>query len=141
MNTFAKTRVVLWLALLFAGGAIFGCYVSTCLACPSCAPSGTVREPERNWRARRMESLRRALNLTDGQVREMAPAFDKAEASLRRLREETAARAREIVKANGKELMPLLTAEQQEKFRRWVAEQTLSMAPAPCRGGSEPQSP
>jgi hypothetical protein len=129
MKQFAKYRVLLWLALLFSCGAVFGYYVSTRLTPPNGQNSSQGRALESTWRARRIESLRRALDLTDEQLRDMSPAFDRAEDSLRRLREETATRAREIVKANGKELMPLLTLEQQERFKRWVAEQARSLAP------------
>jgi TolA-binding protein len=95
MKNVAKYRVLLWLALLFSCGAVFGYYVATRLTPPNGQNSSQGRALENNWRARRTESLRRALDLTDEQLRDMAPAFDRAEESLRRLREETAVRYRE----------------------------------------------
>jgi len=141
MKTFDKYRVLLWLALLFACGGVFGYYASPRLMYPNCRTSVNGKAPETHWRERRIETLRTVLDLTEEQIRAMEPSFDIAEESLRRLREATATRTREIVKANGKELMPLLTAEQQEKFKQWVAVQLLSAAPVSKASGCQKQTP
>ncbi len=124
MNTIAKYRVILWLVLLFAGGTVFGYYLSTCVARPRPWWYAGGANPEKGWRERRVESLRKALILTDEQVGRMAPSFDQAECELRQLRVETAARTREIIVANSKGLWQFLTPEQQEKFKQWIKEKS-----------------
>jgi Spy/CpxP family protein refolding chaperone len=126
MNTLAKYRAIMWLILLFAGGAVFGYYLSTCVARPRTGWYAGGANPEKGWRERRVENLRKALNLTDEQVGRMAPSFDQAERELRQLRVETAARTREIVASNSKGLWQLLTPEQQEKFKQWIKEKSAS---------------
>jgi len=121
MKRFAKLRILFWLLLLFASGAVLGNASSRWTG----QRGGVWRAgvpPEKVWRERRVEMLRSTFGITDEQIRQMEPAFDKFEEDLRRLNEQTRARTYAIIAANGSAIWPSLTPEQQEKFKRWFAE-------------------
>lgn len=118
---FAKLRVIFWLLLLFASGALFGSASSRWTMADGWARPGG-KPPERIWRERRVETLRRVLDLSDEQLRQMDPAFDRFEADLRSLNQETRTRSYAIIAANGSAIWPALSSEQQEKFKSWFKE-------------------
>jgi Spy/CpxP family protein refolding chaperone len=122
MKPFAKIRVIIWLLLLFISGAVLGNASSSRWPAASLWQAAAGKPPETVWREYRTQTLRRVLDLTDEQVRRIEPALEQTEVELRRLREETGARAYAIIAANCKPMWPVLTPEQQEKFLTWFKE-------------------
>ena len=119
MTSFAKCRAVFWLVLLFGSGAVIGSIVTP----PAASRAGwwqarkNIEAPEKLWLERRLDNVTKRLDLTAEQQAALRPAFERAEESLRQVRESAATQTRRIVAGNTKAVLDVLNPEQREKFK------------------------
>jgi len=117
MTKQGNTTLKVWLVLVvvfilgsFTGGAVTGFY-------------RTMSRPDRNAPRDKMEKLRRDLSLTDDQVKSVSTILDETKNEYKALRTEMKPRFEEPrLKARAK-IRALLSAEQQQKFDAFVAQQ------------------
>jgi hypothetical protein len=93
------------------------------------------------------EHLKRALDLTPEQAAKISPVVDATSAKLEAIRVETAQRVRNTMDDAERQILPELTADQQQKLqtmksrhRRWLLHQGF-MQPPPGPPENPPPTP
>jgi Spy/CpxP family protein refolding chaperone len=76
---------------------------------------------------RMREHLRRTLNLTADQEKEVSPIVDATSTKLETIRLETAERVRSVMEESKKQIAPLLTPDQQKKLDQLESEHRKMM--------------
>jgi Spy/CpxP family protein refolding chaperone len=107
-------KLIAGFALVFVAGGVLGGFVG----------AAGVRHwyaagPHHGMASDRMkERLRNQLQLTPEQVTKITPILDKAGGQLEDIRRDTGQRVHRVLSESHKEIAPLLTDEQRQKFRR-----------------------
>jgi len=124
VNSNLKWKLGLAFFLVFVAGGMTGAFVSVhqirhhlMLGPPH---SGDVPD-------RMREHLRRTLGLTAEQEKKIGPIVDATSAKLETIRVETAERVRTVMEDSKKEIVPLLTPEQQQKLDKLESEHRKMM--------------
>ncbi len=113
MSSALKWRVALGLVLVFLAGVATGLFAGAWHA----RHVFFVRHGEMPGKMMR-EHLKRELDLTPEQLRQLEPIFDKTEQELHAIRTETTERVTKTMEDAHRQLLPHLTAEQQVKIEK-----------------------
>ena len=122
MTKQGNTTLKVWLVLVVVfvlGGITGGAFTGGVIA-------GFFRgmsHAERNAPRDKMEKLRRDLNLTDDQVKSVSAVLDETKNEYKALRTEMKPRFEEPRQKARAKIRALLSAEQQQKFDTFVAQQ------------------
>jgi Spy/CpxP family protein refolding chaperone len=122
MNSALKWKLIAGFLLVFMAGGATGVFVTMAIGHHMFGPhaSGFAAQAMKN-------RLQWHLKLTDEQMTKISPIIDKTGAQLEQIRENTGQRVRQTIAEAHREIMPLLTPEQQqrlrqmqERHRRWM---------------------
>lgn len=124
MNSALKWKLAFAFLLVFVAGGMtgvfFGIHVLRYHVMLGPPHSGDVPDRIR-------EHLRRTLGLTAEQEKKVGPIVDATSARLETIRVETAERVRTVMEDSKKEIVPLLTPEQQQKLDKLESEHRKMM--------------
>jgi Spy/CpxP family protein refolding chaperone len=108
-----------WVVAVFLAGVALGLVGGHLLALKK------TREVVRNPEVRRqmiVKRLSRKLDLTDDQRKSIEAIIADAQVSIRDLRQEVQPRFEDVIQNAERQISEVLTAEQQEEFRKFMAE-------------------
>ena len=118
MNSALKWKLIAGFLLVFIAGGATGVFVTMTIAhrfifAPH--PQGVVAQMMKN-------RLKWQLRLTDEQMTKISPIVDKTGTKLEEIRGDTGRQVRDTITEAHREIAPLLTPEQQQKFDAIVAQ-------------------
>src|SRR5579864_4076054 len=123
MNSALKWKLIAGFLLVFIAGGATGVFVTMSIGHHFMFAQ---HPPGAAARAMKMR-LQWQLRLTDEQMEKISPIIDKAGAQLEEIRGDTGRRVRDIIAEAHREIRPILTPQQQQRFqqmeerrRRWV---------------------
>lgn len=127
MKTLRVWKIIGGLALLFALGGICGAALTGPRA--GWTRFGKQRLTD-TWSERWFAQMSERLELRDDQQQALRPMVAQLQQQLRELQQQTAARAGEIVRQNGKQMWEVLDEAQRAKYHQLQDEQKLHRAAA-----------
>ena len=117
MNNALKWKLAFAFLLVFVAGATTGLFGGLHMRHLFLGPPHSGDMP-----GRMREHLRRMLDLTPEQETRISPIIDATSAKLEEIRIETAQRVRKAMEESEQQIAPQLTAEQQEKLKKFKEE-------------------
>ena len=114
MNSALKWKIIAGFLLVFIAGGATGVFVTMSIG------HHFMFAPHPPGQAARMmkKRLQWQLRLTDEQMAKVSPIIEKTGAQLEQIRGDTGKRVRETIAQAHREIMPILTAEQQERLKQ-----------------------
>ena len=113
MNSALKWKLIAGFLLVFMAGGATGVFVTMAIGHHMFGPHAP------GFAAQAMKNrLRWHLKLTDEQMTKISPIIDKTGAQLEQIRGDTGQRVRQTIAEAHREMMPLLTPEQQQRLRQ-----------------------
>lgn len=114
MNSALKWKLIAGFLVVFMAGGATGVFLTMTIAhrfVGGAHPHGMVAQTMKN-------RLRWQLKLTDEQMAKISPIVDKTGAKLEEIRGDTGHKVRDTITQAHHEIEPLLTPEQQERFKQ-----------------------
>lgn len=136
MSRALKWRIAIGFLLVFLAGAATGVFAGAWHARNAFAGrhGGMIGE-------RMREHLKRQLNLTPDQLREVDPILDRTAAQLQTIRSETGARVSQTMEQSHQELAKHLTSDQQAQLQKLKKRHLRMMMKGHGRRRPPPPSP
>jgi len=114
MNSASKWKLIAGFVLVFIAGGATGVFVSATTAHHfffGPHPRGQVAQAMK-------KHLQWQLRLSEEQMTKISPIIDKTGAQLEAIRGETGRRVRDIIAESHREIAPILTPDQQQRFQQ-----------------------
>ena len=110
MSHLTKTKLVVYLMAIFLAGAVGGTFLGLRLG------KQTSFRPPKDMGAHFRESLQTRLNLSPGQMQQIAPLLEKRSEAMKAIHRSSIKRIEEARTASNLEITPFLTPEQRVKL-------------------------
>jgi Spy/CpxP family protein refolding chaperone len=117
MNLLTRKKLLAYLALIFAAGAVCGGVITW-----QQTKTKPARPEVRNMCAKGQAELKRHLELTPEQMEKIQPFFDETTREIERISKATFQQVEAVIAREHERILPLLTPEQTARFQQRLAE-------------------